>query len=422
MRKKILFTAGLAVLVGISVAGAATPERRAPSDMSPLKRIQDLKEQPLIFYVAKGPADACGEGCNTWIAADGKFDSGAPERLRQLLKKLGNRKLPIYFHSPGGLVGSSFEIGRLLRLQKMTAGVGSTIPKACMEGRVDEAACRKLKQAGAELPADLVETGAICASACVYALIGATTRLVAPGANLGVHTPLMIARYSDGRTVTTTGGRTNRALVESGRYVVSMGVDAALMDVVASVSFERNRVLSRDEIVRFKIDTRESSETRWQVVRQNGNRVVAFKSVMQVDDKKEYYFERTFTVACASWPGTLLFRYQRDLPLHLAESIDEVRIDLDDRPLRLEERFAVVSADATESRDGFLPVDRFRKVAALKSIGISEISESASLRFNLSTLGFSDALERVVMSCGPVASTPLAPAMPQFMPKSPSGL
>jgi len=419
MTKKVLFAAGLAVLVSLSGAGAAMPERHAQSDISPHKRLQDLKKQPLIFYIAKGPADACGEGCDTWIAADGQFDPGAPERLRQLLKKLGNRKLPIYFHSPGGLAGPSFEIGRLLRSQKMTAGVGSTIPKACMEGRVDEAACRKLKQAGAELPADLVETGAICASACVYALIGATARLVAPGANLGVHTPLTVVRYSDGRTVTTTGGRTNSALVEAGRYVVSMGVDAALMDVVARVKFEQNRILTRDEIARFKIDTRESSETRWQVVRQNRNQVVAVKSVMQADDKKEYYYDRTFIVACASWSGALLFRYQRDLPLHLSESIDEVRIDLDDRPIRLEGRLAAVSADARESRDVFLPVDRFRKAAALKSINVSEVSESATFRFKLSTLGLPDALEQVITSCGPV---PTVPAMPRFMPKSPSGL
>ncbi|HWK95455.1 MAG TPA: hypothetical protein VNR39_08535 [Pseudolabrys sp.] len=118
-------------MVGISVAGAATPERRAPSDMSPLKRIQDLKEQPLIFYVAKGPAEACGEGCDTWIAAEGKFDSGAPERLRQLLKKLGNRKLPIYFHSPGDRSRRKIRSSRsALRCRKLAWKVASTKRRA----------------------------------------------------------------------------------------------------------------------------------------------------------------------------------------------------------------------------------------------------------------------------------------------------
>ena len=55
-----------------------------------------------MFFLAKGDANACGVGCSEWIAADGTFDAGADDRLRALLKKLGGRKLPIFFHAPGG--------------------------------------------------------------------------------------------------------------------------------------------------------------------------------------------------------------------------------------------------------------------------------------------------------------------------------
>jgi hypothetical protein len=40
------------------------------------------------------------------------------------LRKLGSRKLPVYFHSPGGSVIAAFQIGRLLRARGLTAGVG----------------------------------------------------------------------------------------------------------------------------------------------------------------------------------------------------------------------------------------------------------------------------------------------------------
>ena len=58
----------------------------------------------MIFFVAKGEPNACGPGCSEWIAAEGTIDSGAPKRLRAFLKGLGKRKLPMFLHSPGGLV------------------------------------------------------------------------------------------------------------------------------------------------------------------------------------------------------------------------------------------------------------------------------------------------------------------------------
>lgn len=149
-----------------------------------------------------------------------------------------------------------------------------------------------------------------------------------------------------------------------------------------------------------KIDTRDFSETRWQVIRQSVNRAVAFKFVVQADGRKEYCFDRTFIVACGNLAGTLLFRYQLGLPQQVTEDIDEVRIDVGDRPIRLGQHLAVISTNAKESRDGFLEVDRFRATAALKSIDISEISESSTLLFNLSTAGLSAALDDVARCCG----------------------
>ena len=62
--------------------------------------------QPLIFFVAKGPANACGPGCSEWIAAEGRFNSDAPQRLRDFLATLSRRDLPLFFNSAGGAAQS----------------------------------------------------------------------------------------------------------------------------------------------------------------------------------------------------------------------------------------------------------------------------------------------------------------------------
>ena len=68
----------------------------------------------LIIYLAKGPANSCGTGCDHWIAIEGKVDQDAGSRIRRFLRNVKDTQLPIYFHSPGGMVEQAFVIGRLL--------------------------------------------------------------------------------------------------------------------------------------------------------------------------------------------------------------------------------------------------------------------------------------------------------------------
>src|SRR5439155_26541203 len=118
-----------------------------------------------------------------------------------LTTRLGRRKLPISFHSPGGNVTASIAIGRLLRERDMTAGVSETVPIGC-EG-ASEQACRTLKQSGQVLPATLRSVSA-CNSACVLALIGAKVRYVPPGAQLGVHSSKVVIFRLDGGQLNAT--------------------------------------------------------------------------------------------------------------------------------------------------------------------------------------------------------------------------
>ena len=70
---------------------------------------------PMAFYVVNGAADACGRGCDSWIAAEGQIDAGAAPRFRKFLHQLGDRRLPIYFYSPGGNLEQALAMGAMLR-------------------------------------------------------------------------------------------------------------------------------------------------------------------------------------------------------------------------------------------------------------------------------------------------------------------
>src|SRR5438067_9123061 len=131
-RRIVLMTATfcLAVLAGTIAALSApssAPAKSAPSnpkDATP-------SSPPMVFFLAKGEPNACGPGCSEWVAADGRFDLDAPDRLRALLKRFGGRKLPVYFRTPGGLMSSAIAIGRLMREKKLQTGVATTIPEGC---------------------------------------------------------------------------------------------------------------------------------------------------------------------------------------------------------------------------------------------------------------------------------------------------
>jgi hypothetical protein len=225
---------------------------------------------PMLFFLAKGNAHECGPGCDEWIAADGTIDGGTPQRLRALLAeidKAGGRNLPVFFFSPGGSVTAAIELGRVMREHKMKAAVGRTIPHGCEPRWTREMPCEAFMRSGRELAAELRTNGAMCASACVYAFIGAAEREVAPGAGLGVHsmqvTRTMIRTNREGRIIATshteiTGDTLSirEAHARVARYAAEMGISYELVDAAAAVPFETLRVLTRAELVRFGIDTR----------------------------------------------------------------------------------------------------------------------------------------------------------------------
>jgi hypothetical protein len=257
---------------------------------------------PMVFYVAKGEPNACGRGCSEWIAAEGRIVDDTPQRLRDLLKRLGKRKLPIVFHSPGGSVEGGMAIGRVMRERRMTAGVGRTIPKGCDPLQEREAACDALKRTGRELLSELRTARTMCNSSCVYALIGAAVREVGAGARIGVH-QIAVSRYDehgmpvaiDRKNPSPLQLRQLRAAEDRlARYVADMGIDKALFTTAAQIGHERVRFLSLNEIARFGIDRREFHESRWMLDEGPPGPLAVVKFVVEASasEPKEYRITR----------------------------------------------------------------------------------------------------------------------------------
>jgi len=224
---------------------------------------------PMAFFLARGDADACGPGCSEWIGADGAIDADAAQRLRALLNRLGGRKLPIFFHSPGGSVEGSLAIGRLMRARGLTAGVAWTVPQGCDAKQPREESCDRLKRSGRELPAQLDTGSTMCFSACVYAIVGAAVREIAPGAKLGIHSSSFTFADED-RAVVRPSSRAMRETIEAsyqrlGRYFSEMGIDPDLVAAARAISNDNIHVLTRAEIWRFKIDRRRFVEDGWRL-------------------------------------------------------------------------------------------------------------------------------------------------------------
>jgi hypothetical protein len=246
---------------------------------------------PMVFYIARGGPDACGRGCDRWIAVEGQIDSGAALRFRKFLRQAGDPNLPVYFSSPGGNLDQALAMGAMLRERPVVARVARTVVKECGFESQDGAACLKLKQSGRELHGDLWTRGAMCNSACPYLILGAATRQIAPDALLAVHSPKVVLRFSGGtptqqmRAEATARGleRADRMLM---RYVIKMGAEPGLLVVAGTTRYEDLHVLTREEIYRFGIDRREFVETPWTF--ENVGRGVVHKTAVQKNADRSF--------------------------------------------------------------------------------------------------------------------------------------
>ena len=277
------------------------PVSAAPAAVRPAPAA--IPTPPMVFYIAKGAPDACGRGCDRWIAVEGQVDGGAALRFRKFLARVADRSLPVYFSSPGGNLDQALAMGAMLREKPVVARVARTVVRECGFESQDSVPCVKLKQSAREFHGDLWTRGSMCNSACPYLILGANTREIAPDAQLAVHSPKVVLHYSGGppteqmRVAATQRGieRADRMLSS---YFVRMGVEAGLLDLAKTVKFESMHVLTREEIVRFGIDRRDVVETPWTF--ENNGRGMVRKFVVQKNDRDNAYRLSQWRLICST--------------------------------------------------------------------------------------------------------------------------
>ena len=368
----------------------------------------------LTIYLAKGAPDACGPGCDRWIAIEGELDGNAAARVRRFLAGVKDTQRPIYLYSPGGNVEQSYAIGRLLRGRKAIARVGRTIVTACAAGAQVDAACLKRKNAGGEIEAELTTYHAMCNSACGYVFLGATSREVAPDAVLAVHNsrlvlaihgsppPGLIAELRQRRTATADRERT--------AYIAAMGISRELDDLIRTVKFESLHVLTRAELYGFGIDTRPLAQTTWRL--EQGTRPYVSKLATLKNDNSPAFRTMEWRLYCDN---------KNRVPLIFAAEIDEaaavgkrtIKVSADAAPSE-EAGGSPVRSGKYEMWSGSLDFGTFRAIMASRSLHVREITRKPddtadTNTFDIDTMALPSAWTRLEEACPPSTTAPKSP-------------
>jgi len=307
-----LSVAVLVLLVGLA-APAAARGLLAPAEQTRL--LAQIERRPMVFFLAKGGAGSCGQDCDEWIAAEGRFVPGTAQRLRDFLGVLARKDLPVFFHSPGGSVGEAVLVGAVLHERTMTAGVGRTFTQQCrVFAREDP--CQRLIASGAEVKARLHAGEGQCHSACVIALVGASERRISAGALIGIHSARLDAKLRQQALQRSPGlAETSLSSVHENlqQYLTAMGIDPALQQLAAKVDTRRLYVLSRDEIARFGVVPGERFETPWMSFGDRNKQPFVIKAVTRAmeGDRSEH---RRVLAHFRCVLGKVFFVYQREVP------------------------------------------------------------------------------------------------------------
>jgi hypothetical protein len=359
---------------------------------------------PIVFFLAKGELNVCGQGCNEWIAAEGDFDAGAAERFRRFLSRIGPRRLPIFFHSFGGQLGPGVELGRLIRRQKMVAGVARTTPVGCTLDNPRDKSCEALKRSGQELVSEFDTHLAWCSSACLDALTGGVVRLVPPDAIVAIHA---IGRHSvSGSAIEIDATARQKAVASLKQYYRDMGIDAALVTEEEAVPNESVRNLRQNEIVQFGIDTREFGETAWRFS------AMPITEINQVAAMMNTYFVRadnrtmTLLLSCGEKEEMdlriLVSRYDP-----LGSILFGYRIDISDWSVELPYVLIYLpSVKRSSLGRASLPITLLQSLKDNSQIEISAIVIDQRLPVPLSMTGFSAAYAKLSKACEETRSSP----------------
>jgi hypothetical protein len=176
----VVVATGLSAFAGESRA-PRPPAAASGTEPTVLPAPVPPEPRPMRVLLVRDDGD-CGTTCAEWISAEGDFVDATPEVFRKFFRTVGDRSLPILFHSRGGSTSAAMEVGRILRRRQALVAVGRTILPGCL---APGAACEPARP-NTPLAGEPAMSG-VCLSACVFAFAGGTTRVAGRAARVGVH-------------------------------------------------------------------------------------------------------------------------------------------------------------------------------------------------------------------------------------------
>jgi len=244
---------------------------------------KQAEHPPMSFILVRSLA--CLEDCPEWISAEGRITSDTPARLRKILKKIGDRKLPVVFRSEGGDVEAAYVMGRMIRKAGLETAVGGTRLKDCP---VDDTRCDAAIAKDGSSVGNTYSAGAYCFSACPLALAGGTSRASSQWALIGVHQITTIynrmrisyrieykivngkkkeisrkevGRKAEGQRSSTTLGKKATAALTA--YLKEMGVSDDLIDRMMSATPDNINIVPTAEALRMGLTTDMLAYNEW---------------------------------------------------------------------------------------------------------------------------------------------------------------
>jgi hypothetical protein len=208
----------------------------------------------LTIYVAQGPAGACGERCDAWLAVEGTADWDGSRRVIAALDRLGTRRIPVVlnFRGASGLT-PAMSIGKLLRERGFEATVGQTLVEGCEDPLA--ASCIARKRSGKPVQARLVPKE-VCDIACVLGLAGGVRRTVPEATTVVIGSMFVPNRIGLQAEEPFRDGRHTRFRDLIKLHLTQMGVDPQVSDMMEENYATARRIeLSREDIARLRIVT-----------------------------------------------------------------------------------------------------------------------------------------------------------------------
>ncbi len=209
----------------------------------------------MIFYLARGPAGACGPNCTEWIAAEGAVQWDSYKRLFALLDRLGERKPPVVLKVWGqGDLNVAATLGRIIRQRGLDVSAGSTLVSQCANST--EAECFALKRGSEPLEARIDTSSVVCDVVCVLILAGGVHRTLPADARIVIGPMHVRNRLAPNVSAEHQEGLTARFGDQFRLYLIQMGVRAEFVDIIDRNS-ETGRATSlrRDDWLRLSIVT-----------------------------------------------------------------------------------------------------------------------------------------------------------------------